>query len=310
MFCPHCESEGSHEREEGDRNGEMTVCPNCGGEVRVETHTSAARCGYCDSYLIFNERVEGQYAPQTIIPFQMGKEACKSSIREKFKRCLFAPVDFLAEVRMNSMEGIYVPYWFFDYDTHCLFQGEGTRVRVWRSGDTEYTETSYYAVTRDMDIPFRSIPADASEAMPDQVMELIAPFDYGKQVSFAPEYMSGFYAEKYNMLSGAVESRARKVMEEDAAKLLRQSCSGYHSLRTVYQDSQVRDSRTSYGLVPVWKYIYSYRDKEYPFYVNGQTGKIVGTAPVAPGRVWAYAGTLWACLASIGVLSYLILMLF
>lgn len=310
MFCPFCESEQSGERVEGDRRyGELTICPNCGGEMKVEAHTSATRCAYCDSYLIFNERVEGQYEPRMIIPFQLGRETCKQSIREKFKKCLFAPIDFLSEVRLNSMEGIYVPYWFFSYDHHCVFQGEGTKLRSWRSGDMEYTETSYYAVYREMDIRFRDVPVDASEAMPDDVMELVAPFNYNQLESFKPEYMSGFYSEKYNMPPNVVESRAKKLVDENVGKLMKESYSGYHSIRTVHHDIQMRNAAVSYGLLPVWKYIYHYQDKEYPFYVNGQTGKIVGTAPIAPKRVWLYAGTLWACLTAIIVLLNILLAL-
>ena len=42
-----------------------------------------------------------------------------------------------------------------------------------------------------------------------------------------------------------------------------------------------KSSAVNYGLLPVWKYIYNYKDKEYPFYVNGQTGKVVGTLPMS-----------------------------
>ena len=145
MYCPFCESEKSQERQDS-QNCELTVCPNCGGEVPVGVHTSATQCPYCDSYLIFNERVEGAYTPKMMIPFQIGRETCKQYLREKFKKFRFAPIDFLSEVRLNSMQGVYVPYWFFDYETECYFQGEGTKVRVWRSGNMEYTETSFYAV--------------------------------------------------------------------------------------------------------------------------------------------------------------------
>lgn len=306
MYCPHCDSVKSGERAES-AGGDMRVCPNCGGEVPLQIHTSAAQCPYCDSYLIFNERVEGEYAPRMMIPFQMGKEACKQSIREKFKRCLFAPTDFLSEARLDSMQGLYVPYWFYDYDTACDFQGEGTKLKVWRSGNTEYRETSFYAIRRSMDINFEKIPVDASEQMPDDVMELIAPFNYGQMEDFSPEYMSGFYGEKYNMTSDVVENRARALMNEDALKLLRESYAGYSTVKTIRQDVRVNGSRTAYGLLPVWKYIYSYKGQEFPFYVNGQTGKIVGTAPVSKGKVWAYGGTLWASLTVIMALARILL---
>lgn len=294
MFCPYCDSEKSEERQ--DSAGELNICPNCNGEVRVEEHTSATQCPYCDNYLIFNERVENEYEPKLIIPFQMGKEKCKEAIREKFKKCLFAPTDFLSEVRLNSMQGIYVPYWFYDYDTNCTFQGEGTKVRTWVSGNMQYTETSYYSIRRNMDVDFKKLPADASEQMPDDIMDLMEPFQYNQMEVFQPEYMSGFYGEKYNMTSDALEPRVKQKMQKDVEKMMKESYSGYSSVKTVSQNINVKNSEASYGLLPVWKYIYKYKDKEYPFYVNGQTGKIVGTAPVSKAKVWAYAGTLWGTL--------------
>ena len=306
MYCPYCDSEGSDERAEG-QTGELTICPTCGGEVEVGEHTAATQCPYCSSFLIFNERVEGKYAPGMMIPFQMGKEKCKQSLREKFRRCRFAPTDFLSEARLNGMQGIYVPYWFYDYKTACRFQGEGTKIRVWRSGDKEYTETSVYAIQRDMDIDFEKIPVDASIQMPDDVMELIAPFQYGQIVDFKPEFMSGFYAEKYNMDWDEVENRARALMQEDAGKLLKQSYARYNTVRTLREDISVRDSRIAYGLLPVWKYIYRYKEQDYPFYVNGQTGKIVGTAPFSGTKFLAYAGTLWACLTMVLALLQILL---
>lgn len=295
MFCPFCESTDSEERKDYEA-GEIQICPECGGEVPVLEHTSATKCPYCDNYLIFNERVEGAYEPSHIIPFQIGLESCKKMIREKFKKCLFAPVDFLSEVRLNSMQGTYVPFWFYDFDVNVDFQGEGTRVRHWSSGDYRYTETSYYNVVRNMDVGFLKIPADASEQMPDSIMDLMEPYDYKMLEGFKPEYMSGFYAEKYNMPAETNLDRARQKMTEDTAQLLADTYKGYASVRQLRRNINVQGSSHEYGLLPVWKYIYHYQGKDYPFYVNGQTGKIVGTAPLSKGKVWAYAGSLWAIL--------------
>lgn len=295
MFCPYCDSENSEERQDYV-GGVLTICPNCSGEVPVTEHTSATQCPYCDNYLIFNERVENEYEPKLIIPFQVGKEKCKEIIREKFKKCLFAPTDFLSEVRLNGMQGVYVPYWFYDYDTNCSFQGEGVKVRTWISGKMQYTETSHYAIRRNMDVDFRKLPADASEQMPDEIMDLIEPFQYGQMEAFKPEYMSGFYGEKYNMNFAVVESRVKQKLQRDVENMMKESYAGYSSVKTVSQNINVKNSEVNYGLLPVWKYIYKYKEKEYPFYVNGQTGKIVGMAPISKGKVWAYAGTLWAVL--------------
>ncbi len=306
MFCPFCESENSEELANGT-SPEMTICPNCSGEVAVEQHTSATQCPYCDSYLIFNERVEGEYLPNLILPFQLGKEKCKQSIRERFKKNLFAPTDFLSEVRLNSMQGIYVPYWLYDYDTKCSFAGEGTKVKSWRSGNTEYTETSHYAINRELDIKFDKIPVDASEAMPDQVMDLMEPYNYAQMIEFDPKFMSGFYAEKYNIPSDTLEVRAKEKMTQDAEAMLKESYAGYNTVRVVSKNVNVKDSQVGYGLLPVWKYMYTYNGQEYPFYVNGQTGKIVGEAPTSKKKAMIYIGTLWGCLTAILVMIPLLI---
>ena len=333
MFCPFCESEDSEEREDGvietsgEENGTAEgtvqaagagqpvsrmaaaegaaqkkvtkVCPNCGGEIPMTVNTSATQCPYCDNYVIVDDQISGAYTPHMLIPFHMGKEVCKKLIRDKFEKCIFAPTDFLSEVRMNGIYGDYVPFWFYDYNTNCTFHGEGTKVRSWTTGNTQYTETSYYDIVRDMDIDFVKIPVDASVEMPDDVMDLMEPFDYKELQEFKPEYLSGFHSERYNMTSDLVESRAKAKMQEDAQKMLHDSYSGYSSVRKMGENINVTDSSVSYGLLPVWKYDYSYKGKEYPFYVNGQTGKLVGTAPISKAKVWAYAGTLGVTLAAI-----------
>lgn len=75
---------------------------------------------------------------------------------------------------------------------YCHYAGTGTRVRVWVSGDTEFTETSYFQVSRDMDVDFEKLPVDASLAMEDNVMDLMEPYGYEALENFRPEYMSGF----------------------------------------------------------------------------------------------------------------------
>jgi len=299
MVCPFCDGEDSYSRKDKETSYGLEVCPECGGTIPVEQFDSAMKCPYCDNSVIFNERVEGEYLPKYVIPFELGKEKCKSMIRDKFKRLTFAPSDFLSEVRLDSMQGIYVPFWFYDYKTNAVYNGEGTKVRHWVSGNYRYTETSYYAIVRDMDIPFEKLPADASIKMPDDVMDLMEPYDYSKIQDFQPEFLSGFNAEYYNMPSEEIEGRARKKMEDDAHAILRNTISGYVSVVTNSQSISVLDRKTDYGLMPVWNYVYQYKGKDYPFFVNGETGKIIGTAPLSKAKVWGYSLTLWFLLTVI-----------
>lgn len=303
MFCPFCESQNSQEMRHV-AHGQLTrFCPNCGGEIPMEEHDSAMQCPYCDNYIIQDARIENEFAPDYVIPFYLGKENCKELIRQHFKKARFAPTDFLSEVKLNTMKGWYVPFWFFDYHTRCLFRGEGRKVRSWTSGNMRYTETSYFDVVRDLSIPYSKLPADASVKMPDEIMDLMEPYDYSQMENFHPECMSGFYGEKYNMTSDLIEGRAKEKMEASAKAILRSTYTEYAGISTQQEAINITDAKTSYGLLPVWKYTYLYKGMEYPFYVNGQTGKIVGTAPISKKKVWAYSLTLGAVITALGVLT-------
>lgn len=299
MFCPYCEAEGSQQMRHVNQGKLTKFCPNCGGEIPLGEHDSALQCPYCDNYIIQDERIEEKYKPDYVLPFQMGKEAMKQMFKEHFKKYRFAPTDFLTETRLNTIKGYYVPFWFYDYNTRCIYRGEGTKTRTWTSGDTRYTETSYFDVQRDLEIEYDKIPADASIKMPDDVMDLMEPYDYKQMIPFDAEYLSGFFGEKYNMEATVTAPRAKDKMESSAKAVLRESCADYLELNTAQETINVQGSKTSYGLLPVWKYDYEYQGKQYPFYVNGQTGKIVGSVPVSKKKVYAYSATIGACIAVI-----------
>lgn len=298
MYCPYCGSLESGEKKTTGKS--LTTCISCGGEIEVSDFTAASRCPYCDSYIIYDERVTGEYTPHLILPFKIGKEATKKLLRTKFKSSVFAPDDFLTDARLNSMEGMYVPFWMYDYHANCHFDGEGTKVRHWCSGDKEYTETSVYHVVRDMEVDFDKLPADASEAMPDSVMDLMEPYDYKALETFKEEYMSGFYAERYNKEAALYEDRAKDKAKDAATKLLRQSISGYNvGAAAGGMQVQVQNEKISYALLPVWIYRYKYINAEYCFHINGQTGKIVGKVPISKKKVLGYGATVFASVTAI-----------
>lgn len=292
MYCPYCEGEDCEEkRTEGQS---LVTCINCGGALQVSDFTSASKCPYCDNYLIFDERVTGEYEPHLIIPFRFSREMTKNLMRKKFKASVFAPGDFLSEVKLNTMTGMYVPFWMYDYHVQGYYDGEGNKVRRWTSGDKEYTETSVYHIVRDMEVDFDKMPVDASEAMPDATMDLMEPYDYKALEKFKEEYMSGFYAERYNQGALEYEPRAVEKARKDAEGILKQSINGYVNLKSV-NNNQVTLARTdtNYALLPVWIYDYKYKGQDYRFHINGQTGKIVGKVPLSVGKVWGYGAAMF-----------------
>ena len=300
MYCPHCESLDS---EDTIQDGSLTQCAGCGAPVEVQTYTSASRCEHCGSYIVFNERVEGVYKPHMLLPFRVNKEGAVAAMEKEFGRRVFTPSDFMSVKSLEKMVGIYVPFWLYDYKAVYDFAGEGTRVRIWRSGDTEYTETSIYEVVRKMDVDFDRIPVDASYAMEDGVMDLMEPYNYQQLQDFEPKYMSGFYGEIYNQGAPELEGRAQSKARNASEELMQGSITGYNSVRPHRKDLNLQRGGVNYALMPVWQYVYRYKDKTYEIHVNGQTGKVVGSTPVSKEKVLAYGASVFALVTSICYLA-------
>lgn len=299
MYCPFCQSLDSEEKIPGQEPTTFQ-CSNCGGELQVRDYLSASRCPFCEDYIVFDEWVSGQYEPKLMIPFMIGKNRVKELIRTKFKFCIFAPDDFYSDARLDSMTGMYVPFWMFDFHAKGRFEGTGRKIRTWVSENREYTETKVYHIVRDMEVNFDKIPVDASYLMPDQTMDLMEPYRYNQMEDFKEAYLSGFSAEYYNMDASQAQPRAEKKAQTDTEDLIRQSIAGYTGV-TNAQGNSVRLEKTSdaYALLPVWIYNYSYKNASYLFYVNGQTGKIVGKVPVSKGKVLGYSATVFLSLSAI-----------
>ena len=289
-----CESCGSEDSQQGIPQKEFHVCGNCGGRIETTEYTLACRCPYCQTYHILEDRMEGDYRPRLLLPFALGKHQAAERLRESFAGKVFLPSNFCAAASLESMEGIYVPFWMYDFHSHIHFEGEGDRVSVWREGDYEVTETKVYRILRDFEVDYDKVPVDASTTMDDAMMDLMEPYRYDELGDFRPEALSGFQADTYEEDSEALRPRAEEKIDTFSDGFLAEQNAGYTMVRPFdsRKDNQVEEKY--YAFLPVWKYIYRYNGKEYPFYVNGQTGKITGAPPVSLARMFGMSAGVFA----------------
>lgn len=286
LFCPFCDTRGEANRKEGSS---ITVCPTCGGELDPKEYTSSDKCPYCDNYIIYDERISGEYEPKTILPFKISRKQAIEAMERKFGDRLFTPMSFLTEKTLKNVVGRYVPFFLYDYDVDTSYDGEGTQIRTWRSGDYDYTETSYYRLIRKLHATYENVPADASGMMTDYRMDLLEPFDYQLLEDFKPDFMPGFFGEVYNAPAEEYKPRADKKVQESAEALLKKSLSGYALKEPEVREIKIEDHEPEYALLPVWEYNYEYGGMIYNFYVNGQSGKVVGKTPVSKLKVLFYS---------------------
>ena len=332
MKCPYCEAEIETEAlrqmdelleddipEEitwentagGDWNGEdgdlrTYSCQSCGGQIVTDATTAATQCPYCGNNVVMAGNLSGVLRPDVVIPFQLDKEAAVAAYTKHLKGKVLLPEGFKTENHIREIKGVYVPVWLFDADTKSAFTFRATRVRSWSDSQYIYTRTSHYHVIRKGDLSFADVPVDGSEKMDDALMESLEPFDMSKAVDFQTAYLAGYFADKYDVSAEYSVIRANERIKNTTEATFASTVMGYTSVVPTSAKVGLTRGQTRYALCPVWLMTTRYKEKDYLFAMNGQTGKMVGDLPVHMPAAFTW----WAGLtAGIGLLAYLLSML-
>ncbi len=277
-------------------------CQSCGGEIITDANTAATSCPYCGNAAVMEERLEGMFRPDWVIPFQLDKAAAQAALENHLKGKLFLPSSFKTQNRIEEIKGIYVPFWLFDADAKGNASYRCTKVRTWSDANYIYTKTSHFAVQRAGNAAFRTVPVDGSSKMDDAMMEAIEPFDYGKKVDFQTAYLSGFLADKYDVDATASQPRANERIKTSMQDMLRQTVQGYTTCMPDGCSVRLASGKTQYALLPVWVLNTKYNGQMYSFAMNGQSGKFIGDLPIDMGKAVLYTAGVFAAVSMVASL--------
>ncbi len=260
-------------------------CASCGAQIMCDDQQTALFCYYCHNPVILSGKLTGEYKPGKIIAFKFNKDRALDTFRKWVQKRHFVPDDFRSEQQLDKVTGLYVPFWVADCDVKADFTAIGKTVRSWTSGSYRYTETKEYNVVRRGNIIVNGIPADGESKIEDLLMESIEPFNYDELQPFSMTYLTGFFADKYDVDKVQVFPRVKSRASQAGKKVVRDSIGSYSSLAVSSEQYNILKTDWEYMMLPVWFMTYNYNNKIYEFAINGQTGKLAGTPPLDKAKL-------------------------
>ena len=277
---------------------DLYTCTNCGAQIIADENTSATFCIYCRNTAILRNKLIGEFNPDKIIPFKTTKEEAISAFTKLGKGKPLAPSLFTKEENIHEIKGIYIPFWLYDYDVHAKLNANGVNKTVWRTSNYQYTKTDIYSIDREGSMSFYKIPVDGSLRLDNHIMNSIEPYNYNELEDFNYSYLSGFYAEKYDVDSNTAQYDALKRAYQSATdKLSLNNAFTSYSINSTDHNANLK--KLEYALLPVWLLNIKYKDKLYTFAMNGQTGKMIGNIPIDRKKVIIYSSVIFIILVTI-----------
>lgn len=290
------QDEANRQAEEFAGASALYTCPNCGAGVICDSLTASTRCHFCHTPVILTGRLSGEFRPNLIIPFTRTREQAETAFKEYCKGKFLLPKGFAGEAQIQNITPLYVPYWLKSGTVDAFMEAEGHKVHSWRAGDTRFTNTKIFSVTRRAEMTFVRVPCDGSKRIDDSLMESIEPFDYTGIKPFSMSYLSGCGAEKYDVTAQEAAPVIDKRISDAAADLLRSDMNGYSTIAEKRRNISFTKQQTVYGLLPVWFLNYTYKGRDYPFVMNGQTGCNFGILPVSGLKKFLFGAGLFIVL--------------
>ena len=261
------------------------TCPSCSGSVIADKNTASTFCAFCHAPTILSGRVSGEYRPAKLIPFKLKKDEVLVSMQKLCKNKLFMPKDFRDALNAGEITGLYVPFWLYSANIGAEFRATGKIVSTWSDSNYRYRKTDVYRVERDLDIQMRLVPVDASNRMDNSLMDALEPFDYKQMLDFSMEYLSGHFAESYDIDAKECYVRFEARGNQAATAAVGETTSKYTSLDGRSLKTNFDRKTNMYVMLPVWTLMTKYKDKTYYLAMNGQSGKSAGKLPLSYARV-------------------------
>lgn len=268
--------------EDTPKSAVLYTCPSCGAQIVTDGTTVSTFCYYCHNPVVLSGRLEGEFAPDYVIPFQIDRKRAEEIFSQWVGRKRYVPAAFYNKRQIESMSGVYFPYWLYGCRIDGELDAQGTMLRMWDTAGMRYTETKIYDINRQGTMEVDHVARGGLRKANRQLADGVLPYRMEDKKPFSLGYLSGFLAENRDMEKEQFVTEVQAEVRQFALENLQSQGGSYSSMQIRRREANIREEKWSCALLPVWTLTYNdkARGKIYYFALNGQTGKVCGKLPV------------------------------
>jgi hypothetical protein len=260
-------------------------CQTCKASLATPGDAAPAACPFCKggdfaSIDQHNKVLE----PFGIIPFTFPREQARAKLLGWFRQGWFLPQDLPEAARPERIHGVYLPFFMVDGFTRSTWKGlTAIMVSELQKGALVQKEVwdptvGYYEHF------FDNVLIHLSGAIPEKALQGEMGFNFGQAVAYDPRYLRGWTMELYSKKEQEGLQAATDVINKSLAAIIEKKIPG-----TSHKDLKITSEQQAVAfrhvLAPMWIASYTYRGKRYPFWINGQTGNLIGEKPLSAERL-------------------------
>jgi hypothetical protein len=277
------------------RPGTRTVqCRSCKAVSVFDAGRVGQNCQFCGSpALVDYNEIKAPIRPQSLLPFKVTESQVRESIRRWYASKWFAPAKLKTRALVDTVNGLYIPYWTFDARVHCpwwaeaghyYYTTESYRDSQGRQQTRQVRHVRWQPAAGVIDHVFDDEPVPGTQGIDQGLLREVQPFPTADLVPYDTAYLSGFVVEHYQVVLIDAARRSQEQMRQQLEALCAAQVPGdtYRNLRIAPEYSA---QTFKHILVPVWLLAYTYGAARYQVVVNGYTAAIAGQYPKSHWKI-------------------------
>lgn len=286
---------------------QVAHCDACGAHVEFDPGTHARECPFCATPLVADTTPDRHIRPQGLLPFAIGAAEARQALAQWLRSRWFAPGDLKRFARAESrLSGIYTPYWTFDARTETAYRGHRgdgftVMVRGPKGRPVAQRRMRWRPVSGRVQRAFDDVLVVASQSLPRDHVDALAPWDLSQLKPYARDWLAGFRAEAYTvpLETGFANARGQMdvVIRADVARAI-----GGEQQRITAIDTRIAGVTFKHILLPVWVAAYRFRGRVWRVVINGRTGSVRGERPWS---LWKIGGAVLLAVLLLAMVFFL-----
>lgn len=271
-------------------------CKGCGASMTFDAGARAMRCAFCGSTDLERQPgATGRVRPSHVIPFAVSREQAVQAFRGWLSRGLWRPRRLAAEARLTSMQAVFVPCWRFEGRTQTSWTADSSQT-------PPGARAAWCPLTGRWEGSFEDVLVLASGSLSEREIQGLEPFDFGQAQPYAPDLLGDVGVEDFGVSRRGARPAAHAGVRDLEASRVPARVPGRS--RNVHVNVLTEDLTSTPVLLPVWINAYRWNERLFRFCVNGQSGEVVGQAPVSVVKVLGAVLLGLAVLAAVGALVF------
>lgn len=272
-------------------DGKVFKCDGCGAKEVLAQKDITRRCAFCGNKNIISTDELSGVKPDSVIPFKVDINRARELFRRWINSKWLAPRMFKTYDIRECMSAVYCPAWSFTTNAQSMYNGtfgrrEHFQTRNHQGQIITQSRTFHFHARGNMNINYIDHLVQSSDRISPALFNQLKPFALREIKPYRTEFLAGIITEHYTRELDQCFNEFSTFIRQDMRRRIMQK-HGADMVQRLDLNLQFPSKEFNYILLPLYIATYKYRGRQFNFFINGSSGKIVGRYPKSKFKIFA-----------------------